>query len=552
MNNNININNDSYLPSDQNASQTQVYQQTNIQQSQQPIQQPQQPVQQPIQQPQQPMQPQMNTGYTKKNNKKIIILLILFVFVVIGVVAFILFKPGKNESVAKDSNYNLSSDAPIAVKNNGKYGYVTSDGKVMIEPKYNEASDFCGDYAIVNVDNPDAGYYNKTLYQIIDKKGEVKKSLNNKPYCNPVYNIWEADGILYDSNLNEMFPDKTISHYIGYGYSSYYYLGKNEAGIITHNGDKIFTTKASSNPYTIIPLNSYDENDLYAYVEIYNNKEKTKRIILSLKTGEILFTLPENHSAFGGGDGIFYYYDRTIDDGLSKKKYLFFINDKLAYETPDIASKVYISDYDNQILKIDYGYNYQQLGKSQQIYYYDVKNGKMFEENPIPQKSEDETSAIRLERSYGFREYSCSDKYGLKKYGLKSGKKVILPCKYSRIEYLDKNLFKYMKSMGQELVLLDDGKNFILYNLQNSKAVMTFDSSSVYSYSNTTFLKVTGMYAKDGTSKFKVYNLLSGKSKEFSVDEKVEMGSNYITVKKDGKIIYYNTNLKQVYAAAES
>ena len=53
-----------------------------------------------------------------------------------------------------------------------------------------------------------------------------------------------------------------------------------------------------------------------------------------------------------------------------------------------------------------------------------------------------------------------------------SGDKVIVPCEYDDIEYLDINLFNYMKSKGKELVLLEKDRKLVLYNIKNSKYII--------------------------------------------------------------------------------
>lgn len=45
-----------------------------------------------------------------------------------------------------------------------------------------------------------------------------------------------------------------------------------------------------------------------------------------------------------------------------------------------------------------------------------------------------------------------------------SGEKILIPCEYDNIEYLNISLFKYMKSIGKELILLEKDKNLVLYN----------------------------------------------------------------------------------------
>lgn len=486
---------------------------------------------------------------TKKTKGKKIILITLVLLVFIGIGGFFIFKNFGTGKTAVDLNAIFDPNKPIIVKNNGKYGYITSDGKTMIEPQYNDANNFYGDYAVVTVDNPNTDSYNKTLYQIIDKKGNVK--LTSESYSEPqyysTYNLWVIDDVLYDSKLNKVLGEGITVEYISNGYFQYTDSLKNESGIMTYKGKKKFTIPGTSISVGISD-NNYNEKDLYATVKTYDDPEK--EVIISLKTGDVLFTSEDAESYYISEEdgGIFYYYNHELDDEYKNGKFLFFINNKLAYQTTEVVDEVKVYDYQNQILEIDYGYYYEELGKSQKTYYYDVKNEKMLDKRPSNSISLDDLEIDLLEQSYGFKKYSSSEKYGIM-----SGDKVIVPCEYDDVEYLNINLFNYMKSKGKELVLLEKDRKLVLYNIKNSKSIITVNSNYIYDYDDSTFIKIN-LYGEDGyTIKgYKVYNLLSGKSMDFEESDDITIYSNYVTIKKDRKETYYNTDFKQIYVSNES
>ncbi len=486
---------------------------------------------------------------TKKPKGKKTGLIILVLLILIGIGGFFVFKHFGTGKTDVDLNSIFDPNKPIIVKNNGKYGYITSEGKTMIEPQYNNVNDFYGDYAVVTVDNPNKDSYNETIYQIIDKKGNVK--LSSESYSAPkyysTYNLWVVDGILYDSKLSKVLGEGITVEYVSNGYFEYTDSLKNESGIMTYKGKKIFTMPGTSVSADISD-NEYNKDDLYAAVKTYSDPEK--EVIISLKTGDILFTSEDAESYYISekDSGLFYYYNHKLDDGYKNRKFLFFINNKLAYQTAEVVDEVEVYDYQNQILEIDYGYNYEELGKSQRTYYYDVKNKKMLDKRPSNSTSLDDLEIDLIEQTYGFKEYSSSGRYGIM-----SGDKVIVPCEYDDIEYLDINLFNYMKLKGKELVLLEKDRKLVLYNIKNSKSITTFNSSYIYDYDDSTFIKIS-LYEEDGytTKGYTVYNLLSGKSMDFGKSDDISIGSNYVTIKKDGKKIYYNTNFKQIYVANES
>lgn len=484
------------------------------------------------------------------NNKKnsIKVLFLGLALIILGTVGLFFFKTPGRINLKENLNSIFDPNKPIVVRSNGKYGYITSDRKTIIEPKYNSADDFYGDYAIVTVDNPDTNAYNKSIYQIIDKSGNVKLTSNRylSPMYFPEFDMWLVEGILYNSNLKKVLAEGITVDYIDYEYFEYSDSVKNECGIMTYKGKKIFTMPGISISADISD-NYYSEDDLYATVTSYH--EPRKDVVISLKTGDVLFTSqdPENYYITEDDNGLFYYYNHTVDNGYKNKKYLFFIDNKLAYQTTAKVDDVEVYDYQNQILVIDYGDEYEELGKTQSTYYYDIKNQKMLETRPTFSNSTSDLELELTEKEYGFKKYSSSGKYGLM-----SGEKVILPCEYDDIEYLNMDLFNYMKSKDKELILLEKEKELILYNLKTSKAITTFKSKYAYDYEDSTFIKVN-LYEEDFYTQtgYTVYNLLSDKSMNFGKDEEIIIGSNYLVVKKDGKRTYYNTDFKEIYKSNE-
>jgi len=88
----------------------------------------------------------------------------------------------------------FASDKPIIIKKDGKYGYITSNGKELIEAKYTKASEFYFDYALVSRENEE----NKTVYQIIDKKGSTLMEVDNsyEPKYIEETGVWLIDNFL--------------------------------------------------------------------------------------------------------------------------------------------------------------------------------------------------------------------------------------------------------------------------------------------------------------------------------------------------------------------
>ena len=485
---------------------------------------------------------QNNVGQNKKKfNPILIVIILLLVLIISGV--FVVFKVVGSEKSVKNLNSVFDPNKPIVIKNNGKYGYITTSGEVMIEPQYNSASDFYGDYAIVSVDNPKANEYDLT--EIIDKKGNVKLVTDsyNPPINYPNNGLWLVNNVLYDSNLNKVFGEEISVEYVANGYFKYSDMSKKELGIITYKGKKIFTVPETYF-HVVASENKYTDDDLYAVIE---TTSPAQDMIISLKSGDILFTSenPEKYYIGKQENGVFYYYDESdSQNGYKNRRYLFFINNKLAYQTTENVYDFKVYDYENQILEIDYGYDYYKLGKSKRRYYYDVKNKKMLDDKPSSSESSDGLTNLSFE---GYTKFSVSGKYGLM-----FEEKVIIPCEYDDINFFDKDLFNYMKTKGKELIMLEKDKKTVLYNKKENEAITVFDSKYVYSYENSTFIKIK-LYDQNnyGIKGYVIYNLLSGKSLEFDNDDNISIGSNYIIVKEKNKKTYYNTNFEQIYVSNE-
>ena len=472
----------------------------------------------------------------KKNNKKPILIILAILIVGLGIGAFFFFKGGNNSQETANLNSIFDPNKPIVIKKDGKYGYITSEGKMMIEPKYKSAGAFNGDYAVVTIDNPDTTSYNKSIYQIIDKKGNVMNATESydapKYYSN--YDVWVIDGMLYNSSLKAILTDGITVDYISDGFFAYEDDTKDEAGIMNHKG-KILFTWAGSYIYTDMSDNDNTEDDFFIRV----TKSDERDLVVSLKTGEIVYTVQDaekNHLSVED-DNIF----KEYNSDYKVVKYMFFVDGKLAYQTTESLYDFEVADYENKILELDYGYDYEELGKSQRTYYYDVKNKKLLEEKPSSSNSNYDLDIDLMELTYGYKEFSSSGKYGLM-----SGDKVVIPCEYSDIEFLNSTLFNYMKSKGQELVLLEKDGTTLLMNLKNQKTLTTFNSTYVNDDEDSTFLKAT-IYKDYSTTGYTIYNLLSGKAMSIGKDENCSIYSNYITITKDNKKTYYNTKLEQIY-----
>ncbi|MGN0967576.1 MAG: WG repeat-containing protein [Candidatus Coprovivens sp.] len=477
----------------------------------------------------------------KGMNKKILIPIIAVAAVALIVVALLVVPKILGGSGADDlakAKTVLDTDRPIPIKEDGKYGFISSKGKVIIEPKYEDVGEFYGDYAVVALENDDDDAWTDYKYQVINQKGkeQLDEAVYLEPEYYPEYGIWVIDGKLYNDRLKQTSAEGEDISYIGQGYLTYSNMEKDKSGIMTASGKKVWSWDGWSIDADLSE-NDYSDEDLYAIVRSYLDDEQ--EVILSLKKKKIVYELEDhdNNQISEEDNGVFSIFDTNTYKTHTR---MYFYNGKLAYESKDSELEdINIYDYEQQIIQLYYGYdsNYDSVYE-----YYDAKKGKEVDKSTLEEKNEYEDEDL-YELKYGFKPFESSYKYGLM-----SGDKILVQSKYEDIHFLEYNIFLYMKEVkNKELVLFETEKEMILMNVNNQKEIAKFDADYVGMYSSSSFLKLEQYEDYHDTEKYIVYNVITGEQKEFDGDVNIELGSNYITVEDDGKITYYNTKLESIY-----
>lgn len=419
-------------------------------------------------------------------------------------------------------------DKPIPIKSNGKYGYISKDGELLIEPVYEYATEFFKNYAGVST--------NGLEYSIIDRKGEVvlKLTSGKAPECFLEYGVWIIDNALYSSDLKVLFDEKATIEYVQHGFFLYLSNEKEESGIIDYKGNKIFTWDHDFLNVTISDT-KYQSGGYYAIVNDYEEDE----MLISLKTGEALYTIDDVNSKYlrEEKDNIFRVINK--DNGFKSERWMYFKDDRLAFEIDNQIYSLEVYDYDNNILMIDYGQDYQNAGRKERYSYYDMERKAYLRD--IPEKDD---ISWKLKSLYGYELSFDKDKQGLKI----DDKEVLAP-EYDRVFFLEDNLHEYLYgNKGAELTLYEKNGKTTLYNITRKDAIITFDSPSVESKSGSTFILVTE-YEENGYSKknYILYNIFSNKTLEVSKKSVIYFGSNYVAVSIGDEKSYYNEDLKEIY-----
>ncbi len=458
-----------------------------------------------------------------KNIKKFIPIVVAIVIIVIGF--FLVKNLFRSKSTSISDLFNPNT--PILVEKNGKYGYINTKGKFVIDAKYEYATSFYGNHAIVNGVAVEEGKEIE-VYQVIDTKGKVKAS---SPYKEAIKyiadeNVWVINSQLYDSNLKKKTKEGIVVSYVDEGFLTWYDESSKKAGIMNTDGKITYTYKfANGEDYLSIDPSETDESLKEKYCRV--NVENEKYAIVNCQNGKVIYDFTTNYISTHD-DNIF---EITTTSPYSRIEILYLQNDKLAYQST--SSDIYL-DYEPGYLQIrdnskDYSNRYS---------YLETSTGKIVSNRP----NSDTSIPSEWESTTGLTKFSCD-----KGKGLMKGDKVYLACEWSDLDFFSPLLYQYLKKEGKDYILATKDSKVHLVNLKNGQTVTEFNTSYISDYDLSTFLT----YTDRDTDKRVVYNLLTGKTISVEKSNSISTYSNYIKVKDGSKITYYNTDLKAIYTTEE-
>ena len=454
-------------------------------------------------------------------------------FIIVGaiVLVLILVLVGKNFFGKSNEDKMLEAlfneDAPIPIKKDGKYGFIDTDGKIIIQPEFSYASDFYGNYAVVG--NSEDAYKKDDAFKIIDKKGNVKmtsSSVSRIEYI-PEYSVWIVDSHLYNSNLSLITSEDVRVEYEDAGYLSWINDKAKSAGIMTTSGKVTYTYKFNnSESYLSIEVSDNDLSLKSRYCII--NVENEKNAVVNCDSGKVVVDFTDKYIS-DEDDNIFEINDK---DTFDTEKVIYIQNDKIALEMngDDIEfrynSNGYITIYDESK---DYGERYS---------YYDLATGKTSTDEPSGSSSSYSSYISEFEEFSKLKKFSCDEGYGIK-----NGEEIVVPCGWNSIDFFDVYLYKYLVSKDKNYFIgYKDDKAYI-YDINKKKVVIELNTKYVDSYSNSVLIS----YEDKETNKTIVLNLLTLKSESFDSSLDVDVETNYFTVTENGKKNYYNLSFKKIY-----
>lgn len=451
----------------------------------------------------------------------IAVILIILLSVVIKIIFF------KDMSTSKLVNLSIfDPENLIHIEKDGKYGYISTQGEMVIEPKYNSATDFFGEYAIVSKNDN-----NQEKYVVINKKEEEKFVLDTQEDIKYIadYNIWIIKNKLYDKNLKQISEDEMVVSYVGKGYLSYINKKEKNAGVINVKGKEIYKHKFKNNNFNfsvLINENNQINEEVYAVVTINDLNDKEENAIISCKNGKKLYNFT-NEKINANQDNIF----EILDENNNIVSVMYIENNKIAYKL-DGNIKMSFNMPKYKILEIN--------DKTKNtIKFYNIITEESFDY--MPNFDENKIYSEKTIERTNYNIYLKNSKYGIMRK-----KRIIINAEYDEIQFLPINLYSYIeKKDKKQIVLLVKDYSTIVYDLKKKEEIFKFNSNIVFTSDKSSFIQ-----AQDNDSNEKiVYNCITKKSMNFAQDLEIIRDINYIIVqdKTNNTKTYYNTDLVEFY-----
>lgn len=478
-------------------------------------------------------QPVVNNGSQapKKSNKTLFIIIGAIIAVIVIVIASLgiinLIGPSDKQQEQNKINAIFNPDNPIKVKKGDKYGYINTDGEFIIDATYDTASDFEGDYAVVRAEVEVNGL-KKTVYQIIDQKGKVKKQAElGIEYLNEL-NLWVIDSELYNSSMKKISPENVKVSHEEDEYFIWVDSTKNTGGIMNAEGRQTYTYQFQDDEnYISIEPSDNDDDLKERYCTI--NIENEKYAIVNCDTGVVVQDYTEYYVS-EQGDNIYKLKDHKTWDVV---EVMYIQGDKKVYTSTNTEISLYY--YPGYVSIRDGSKSY-----SERYTYLDTKTLEITTTKPSTTTETTTTATNEWETFTNNKKFSCTTGYGLM-----NDAQITLPCEWDYLEYLEINLYKYLKENNKNYIYGKKDNKWYLIDLETKKAIIEFNASYITPKSQTTFI----YYTDKDTNNKKVYNLLSGNSLNVDSSKTLSIYSNYVTVKDTSEktLKYYNTSLKLIY-----
>ncbi len=451
------------------------------------------------------------------------------VALIVAIVLIVVFLVLPNKGSSDDPVVNaMLQGSLISVEVDGKYGYINTDGQIVIQPIFKKADQFHGNFAVAKTDD------GETLF--IDRSGNIKMRFDYAFY--EYYDEtgdWLIDYKLYDNNLNLISAAdmKVTEIYDVDDYYEFVRVGSKKGGMLDATGKVMFEVDIDDEDDFRIRYSEPEYEEIVPYCGVFTGK---KIIFLECANGKVVAEIDATRVDHLGADenNIFWAaYDDDDKEYPGYYKYYYIQDGEILLEEGPNRYSGLIDDY---LYSGTLGvYNPDGRDKRFDICEKKYIDGYSSSSCKLTEVKDNEDN---------FEAYSG---YKINGGMVSKGDEVIIPDgRYSRFEPLDRITYLYLKALGKDYIMAEKGSNTFVVNLANGEAVRDLGEVGVTLTSESTFIRLR----EDGETAY--YNLVSDKivSPE-NMDYAYPMIDYLVVRTEDDKYEFYNTEFKKFYVSDE-
>ena len=418
----------------------------------------------------------------------------------------------KIENTTFEVAKNFDNSYLIPVYKDNKYGYIDNQGKLVVDYVLDGASEFYGEYALIEVDKKD-GY--SMTYMIINKNLDIiyEGHSYDLKHIDKV-NEWLIDGKLYDINLKQISAEGLKVDYEDDGLFTWEDKEEKHGGIMDMHG-KITYTYTYEDGESYFGINVEDTSEQLTDVYVVGVVDNKKYAIVNAYNGTVVYDYTTNYIS-GQDDNVFEIKTKSAGDFIEA---VYVKDDKIAYRTT-------LED------SIEYSENAYTLREDTGAYEWNYlrSDGTMGE-----REYNNANSHKEWER---FVDYEITEENA--KLGLAKNGQQILANEYTRIRPFDIDVYTYLLSINKNYILLDKDNVTIIYDLTNNKEVYRIKSGVLPSMQGAFVI-----FEQD--SKYNVYNLKTDKISTIEDNYYTTFKYDYYYVRSNDKYNYYNMEMNHIF-----
>lgn len=482
-----------------------------------------------------------------ESRRRVLVDIVMLSVVAVAIVLIWIFGVPQVRDSAKMSAFQknlFDKNRPVAFLKDGKYGYVTLKGKVVVEPQFDVAYRFNGDYAVVGKRKDDI-----TRYAVISRTGGViTDEYDSRDAISFDWSseTWLVDGVLYDKKFRKLSDDGLEVEAPASGLADAYNFvdtSKNEAGIMNAAGKILLSSNVDEMKYELVSGAKYSAGYVGQIKEHYCLAKKTEKVdekeqvlngVINCASGNVV--IPFSEATINDvWDGAFEIYAADEKEG---DRYVYIWDDKIVFdlkETEETRQKSAhrIDYYGKYILKI--------VDKSDNnVHYYDFLNKKNLTQSEVDSLGQEIFDGIERYRSTGgFEVKTCGN-----------GRKVLIDegkqlgdCEWDGFEFFDADVSSYLRMKGKKYALGLKDSNYYLIDAANKNIVLKDLKAN--------FVNLDGEQAfigyRDKDGKNVLFSLLTGKERVFDKESTFLNYTTHAEIKSGTSTELLNADLKSFY-----